>query len=598
MFFFSRKHSSFVVSVRILLNFKTHNLITMKRIKILTSIAFAVLIMTSCNSINKMSKDYENVSYKVVPEVLETHAGEVDMTLTGSFPEKYFVKKAIVEVTPVLVYEGGETAFETMVLQGEDVTENNKTISYAGGTFSTSGKVPFTEEMKQSELILRVNASMKGKSVGFGELKVADGVIATSTYFGAKGNPILIKDKFKRIIGESQIADIMYLINRANIRGSELKSEDIAALKTYLKDVKAAENLEFVGSEVSSYASPDGALDLNERLSGQRASAAEKFFSRELNRAKVEEAKNEDFVTSKTTAEDWDGFQKLMEGSDIQDKELILRVLSMYQDPVVREKEIKNISAAYKIIADDILPQLRRSKITVNVNKIGFSDEEIMDYIHSNPDTLGLEEVLYAATLTDDLEKQLSTYELALEKAPKCVRAANNIGYVYMEMHKYEESKAAFEKAQGLYDNDAVKTNLAYASLLTDDVAKAKDYFNSVEKPGIEVNKGLGLISIMEGRYQDAVNYYGTETCYNAALAHLLNDDAQGAKTILDNISKDCAKLFYLKAIVGVHVQNEDYTFNNLRAACEKEPKMKDMAKKDLEFAKYFENDTFKSIVE
>jgi len=483
-------------------------------------------------------------------------------------------------------------------LQGEDVTENNKTISYAGGTFSTSGKVPYKEEMKQSELLLRVSASMKDKTVDFGDVKAADGVVATSTYYWAKGEPILMKDKFQRIIGDSKMADIMYLINRANIRGSELKSEDIDALKAYLKEVQAAENLEFVGSEVSSYASPDGELDFNEKLSGKRGVAAEKFFTRELNRAKVEEAKGEGFVTSKTTAEDWDGFQKLMEGSDIQDKELILRVLSMYQDPVVREKEIKNISAAYKVIADDILPQLRRSKITVNVNKIGFSDEEIMDYITSNPHILGLEEVLYAATLTEDLDKKLVAYKLALEKAPKCVRAANNIGYVNMKMYKFEEAKAAFEQAQSLYDNDAVKTNLGYASLLTDDVEKAKEYFNSVEKPGKEVNHGLGLISIMEGRYPDAVNYYGSDPSYNGALANLLNDNAQGAKTMLDNLDIDSAWLFYLRAVVGVHVQNEDYTFNNLRSACEKDAKMKDMAKKDLEFAKYYENDTFKSIVE
>ncbi len=554
--------------------------------------------MTSCNSINKMSKDAETVGYKIVPEVLETHAGEVEMTLTGTYPEKYFYKKAIVTITPVLVYEGGETSFEPVVLQGEDVTENNKTISAAGGTFTHSAKIDFAEGMNKSELVLRISSSMKDKSLDFPDVKVADGVLATSTYYWAKGDAILMKDKFQRVIGESKMADIMFQINRSNIRSSELKGEDLAVLKDYLKEVKAAANMEFAGTEVSSYASPDGPLDFNEELSGKRGTGAEKLAMRELKRAKVEEAQNEGFVTTKTTAEDWEGFQALMESSNIQDKELILRVLSMYQDPVVRENEIKNISAAYEVIADDILPQLRRSKIIVNVNKIGFSDEEIMEYLDSNPDTLGIEEALYAATLTEDLDKQMQAYKLAEQKNPNCIRAVNNVGYVYMQKMEIEEAKAAFTKAQALNDNDVVKNNLGFAALLSDDVAAAKEYFTSVENPGKETNAGLGIISIMEANYADAVNYFGTDPSYNGGLAKLLNGDAEGAKTMLDNLDIDSAWLFYLKAVVGANLQNEDYTFNNLRSACEKDAEMKAKAKNDLEFAAYFENDDFKAIVE
>jgi hypothetical protein len=359
-------------------------MLIMKKSKFLALIVLAVFALSSCNSLEKMKKNHPDVSYKVVPEVLEEKGGEVAVSVTGTFPEKYFNKKAVVEITPVLVYEGGETAFDPVVVQGEKVQENNKVISSEGGGFSYADKVDYSDDMRKSELVLRVKASINDKKeTYFDDMKVADGVIATSTYVMKKGEPILMPDKFQRIIADAKMADIMYLINRSNIRSSQLKSEDVKAIKDYLKEVKAAENLEFVGTEISSYASPDGALELNEKLSEKRAVNSKNYFERELSRAKVEDAKKEGFVTTKTTAEDWEGFQKLMAASDIQDKDLILRVLSMYSDPVVREREIKNISAAYKQVAQDVLPQLRRSKIKVNINKIGFSDEEIKDYIVS-----------------------------------------------------------------------------------------------------------------------------------------------------------------------------------------------------------------------
>lgn len=577
---------------------KTHNHVTMKKIKFLVPLVLAAIFFSSCNPLNKMSKDYGDVSYKVTPEILEAHGGQVAVSITGNFPEKYFNKKAMVEATPVLVYEGGETPLKSIVLQGEDLLENNKKISYAGGKFSYSDVTPYKEEMKKSELMLRATATYKTKSLPFDDVKLADGVIATSTYVCKKPEPMIMSDHFKRIIPKSKMADIMYQINRANIRSSQLKSEDIKTLKNFLKEAEAAKNMELVNTEISSYASPDGPLDFNDKLSQKRSSSSSRFFNRELKRAKVEEAQKEGFVMTKTTAEDWDGFKALMEKSDIQDKDLILRVLSMYSDPAVREKEIKNISAAYKVIADKILPQLRRSKITINVNKIGFSDEEISNYVFSKPDTLGLEEVLYAATLTDDLNQKLKIYSLAQEKAPKCVRAANNTGYVQMLLGNTEDAKASFEKAQTLNDNDVVKSNLGYASLVLGDTQKAKEYFTSVEKPAQETKDGLGIISIIEGKYQDAVNYFGTTPSYNGALAKILNGDAQGAKTDLDNLKEESAKISYLKAIAGVRLQNEDYMFNNLRTACDQDAKLKDTAKKDLEFGKYFENDTFKSIVQ
>ena len=312
----------------------------------------------------------------------------------------------------------------------------------------------------------------------------------------------------------------------------------------------------------------------------------------------VEDAKKEGFVTTKTTAEDWEGFQKLMAASDIQDKDLILRVLSMYSDPVVREREIKNISAAYEQVAKDVLPQLRRSKIKVNINKIGFSDEEIKDYIVSNPDTLGIEEILYASTLVDNNARKARIYKYALERYPKCVRAANNMGYVAMEEGEYEDAKAAFEKAQSLYDNDAVKNNLGWASLVLEDYDKAKDYFTSVSNPGKETNDGLGILAIMDGDYQAASNYFGNTTSYNAALTKVLNKDYQGAKSTLDSMGETkCYKVYYLKGVTGAYLEDEAYMWDNLTKAIDMKPELKEVLATDVLFLQYSADEKYQALV-
>ncbi len=571
----------------------------MKKINYLASLILAALVLSSCGGLNKMQQNASDISYNVVPEILETHAGEVEVTITGTFPEKYFNKKATVEAIPVLVYDGGETAFESVTLQGESVEENNEVINFAGDKFTYNAKVPFVKEMRVSELMLRAKASVKDKSVDFDPVKLADGVITTPTYVKKDGAPIMMKDNFKRVIPKSQMADIHYLINVANVRGSELRAEDIEALKDFIKKANEAGNMEFSGTSISAYASPDGEYDFNDKLSQKRSVSAETFLSRELKRAQVEKAQAEGFIAQKATPEDWEGFQELMEKSTIEDKDLILRVLSMHSDPVVREREVKNISAAYKIIADDILPQLRRSKISVNVDLIGFSDEEILEYLESNPDTLGLEECLFGATLAGkDLDKMLAFYQLAVEKNSDCIRAHNNVGYTYMHMDKVAEAKAAFEKAKAIKDIDVVKNNLGYVALMEGDLEGAKTLFTSLEKPTKESNYGLGIISIVEGKYQEAINYMGTDPTFNLALAKLLNGDAAGAKTTIDAVDADNAWVYYLRAIVGARTDAEDYMFNNLRSSVGKNADMKEMAKTDLEFFKYFENDTFKSIVE
>jgi tetratricopeptide (TPR) repeat protein len=570
----------------------------MKKIRSYLMLVLAAAIMSSCSGLKKMQKNADLIKYEVTPKVLETHANAVNVAITGTFPQNYFDKKSTIEVTPVLTYDGGETAFDKVTLQGEKVQSNNKMISYSGGNFSYSGKVDFKDAMRKSELVLRAKASRGAASVNFDPVKLADGVIATSTLVEKEPKAVFLADKFQRIIPESKIADIHYAINQAEIRSSELKGDDIKMIRDYINEVNSDPNLEFKKTVISSYASPDGEFDFNERLSGKRGATADKFVKKEF--SKIEDAKNINFFEGLTTAEDWEGFKTEVEQSNIQDKNLILRVLSMYSDPAVREREIKNMSSAYEALKTDILPRLRRSKMIVNVDKIGRSDDQILSAMRSDPGALSVEEMLYSATLTNDLSQQLKFYQIAAQNFPKCIRAHNNIGYTYMKLGRPDDALAAFEKAKAIENNDIVKNNLAYVSLVKGDFAKAEELFTSMTAASAESRAGLGLIAITKGEYDKAVNYFGSEPSYGLALASLLKGDVNKAKSTLESLrsTSTTGNPSYLKAVVGARLDDKNYMLNNLRDAIGTNSAWKAYAKTDLEFAKYFNDDTFKSAVQ
>jgi tetratricopeptide (TPR) repeat protein len=571
----------------------------MKKIRSYVILFLAASVMVSCSGLNKMKKNANLVTYEVTPKVLETHGGQVEVTIKGTYPEKYFDKKTVLEITPVLTYTGGETAFDKVTKQGESVQQNNQAISNAsGGSFTYTSKVPYKDAMKMSELVVRVKATRGKTTVDFDPAKIADGVIATYTLTENHVKPILMPDHFVRITPETQMADINYVINRFNIRPSELKDEDVVLLKKYISDVLADSTRQFKSTDVSSYASPDGKFSFNEKLSGERGTTADKFIKKEF--TKVEDAKAGSFFNEKTTAEDWDGFKTELEKSSIQDKDLILRVLSMYSDPDVREKEIRNMSEAFEVLKTGILPKLRRSKFVINVDKVGRTDEEILAAINSDPKALSLEELLYAATLTDDMNQKLSFYKTTSELFPKCIRAANNIGYCLIELGKSDDAIAALEKAQTINNNDVVKNNLGFAYLQKGDDAKAEEYFTSMSSASPESKFGLGIIATKKGLYDEAVNYFGTEPSYDLALALLLKGDVSRAKSTLESLKEldRNGKPSYLKAVAGARLDDRDYTMTNLREATGLNADWKAYAKTDLEFAKYFNDDTFKSLVQ
>ncbi|MCL3779698.1 hypothetical protein EMN47_04755 [Prolixibacteraceae bacterium JC049] len=577
--------------------------------KPLASLLLAALFMTGCSGLKRMQKHADKIQFNVTPEVLEAHGGDVAVDMNAKFPEKYFDKKATVVATPVLKYDGGEQTFESITLQGEKVEDNNKVISYVnGGSAAYKGSVKYAEAMRMGDLEIRIKASRGNKSLDFAPIKVADGVLATSTLVAnypksvigvqreknttGKYDPNI--DVFQRIVPDEFMADIHYLINSSYVRGSEMKGEDLKMLKEYVKDAVAAERKELKGIDVSAYASPDGEMDWNSKLSSGREKTSGKYVKRQMKRAKVETD-----IATKYTPEDWEGFKELMEKSNIQDKELILRVLSMYSDPEVREKEIRNLSEAFTSVADDILPKLRRAKIVANVDLIGKTDEEIAALADVDPSKLNPAELLYAATLTEDNTKKMAIYNAATKIYSNDWRGFNNLGMVQVAEGKVDAAKASFAKADKLSpSNSIVANNMGAVALMQGDVAKAEALFGDANGAGEEVNYNLGIVEIKKGNYAKAVKYFGSNVSVNAALAKMLAGDNNGALKVLNAIENPCAKVLYVKAVVGARTAKTNLMYESLGAAAKKEAKVKAMAKSDMEFAKYFNEPKFKSIVE
>ncbi|QGY48136.1 hypothetical protein GM418_16590 [Maribellus comscasis] len=572
-------------------------------------VAVAAVLLSGCAGLQKMKKNADQIQFKVTPEILEAHAGDVDVAIDGRFPAKYFNKKATLVATPVLKYDGGETKYEPVTVQGEKVEANNKVISYTtGGSFSYKDAVEYVDDMNKSELYVYMTASKGAKTLDFEPIKIADGVIATSELVMNYPKPILGVqreentsgkydpniDAFQRIVPDEMVADIHYLINRSNLRREETEGSDVKALEDYTKNANEQERIDLKGVEVSAYASPDGEIDFNTDLAADRKNTSSAFLAKKLKEAGVDIE-----LKTKYTPEDWDGFKELMEKSNIQDKELILRVLSMYNDPEVREREIRNLSEAFTDVADEILPQLRRAKLATSVDLIGKTDEELMAAAKSNPSSLNPAELLYAATLFEDLNEQLSIYNSFIKVYPNDWRGPNNAGYVLVKQMKYEDAKPMFEKAERLKNNEpVVKNNLGAIALYEEKVDEAETLFGAASGAGDEVNYNQGIVSVKNANYDQAVRYFSKYEDVNTALAKILAGDNNGALKDLEAFDNpNCFMKEYLKAIIGARTAKENLLLESLQKAVEINPDLKDKAKNDIEFAKYFDNPKFQAIV-
>jgi len=575
----------------------------MKKLSYLASFLIAAVLLSSCGGIDKMKEEYGTLTFTTSPKVLEMHGGEVEYSIQGDIPPEWFNKKAIVEFTPVLTYEGGEKELDSKVFQGVDVEANNKVIDYeTGGSIEFNGTFTFEEPMRASRLVMRGEARVADgdETLPLPEKQIAKGVKATPSLVMMDAKPVMMADKFERITTHKEKADIHYVIQRDNVRKSELEQEDIKKLEDFVKNVEEAQNKSYKGIEIHGYASPDGPVDLNERLSKGRKSSANSYFDKVVDKKQLSEDEAKKVYKGKTTTEDWEGFKKLVQESNIEDKDLILRVLSMYSDPEVREKEIKNMSATFKVLAEDILPKLRRSEFAVEVENVGFSDAEIQQYILSKPDTLGLEELLYAGyELAKNPNQQLRAFELAAEKEPKCARAHNNIGYVKLMQGEMDAAENAFEKANDLVDGKPqILNNLGVIELKKGNVEEAEQYFRDATQAGDAVDYNLGIVSIIKGNYEEAINYLQNHESFNTALAMLLGDKQANAETMLNQIDDKSAHNYYLQAVIAARNNNAQEIFSNLRTAIDMNDELKEKAMTDMEFVEYLENETFTSIVQ
>ena len=544
-------------------------------------VALLVLAFSSCSKMGELSPDY----FTTNPEVLEAVGGKVPVTITGKFPEKYFKKNATVEVTPVLRWEGGEAKGQPATFQGEKVQGNDQTISYkTGGTYTMKASFDYVPEMAKSELYLDFKIKKGKKEYTIPSVKIADGVIATSELPTVNSaNAAYAPDAFQRIIKQAKEAQIMFLIQQANLRASELKSD---SLKAFHKQVVAVagdtKNYKVNNIEISAYASPDGGVALNTTLAENRQNNTEKYMNQQLKKGKIETE-----VDAKYTAQDWDGFQELVSKSNIQDKDLILRVLSMYNDPEQRETEIKNISSVYKTLADEILPQLRRARLTANYDVIGRSDEEINAAFDTDAKVLSNDELLYAATLTNDNARKEAIYKKTVELYPNDYRAYNNLGMMAYANGDLATAENYFKQAASKSSNAAeVNTNLGLIELTKGNVANAETYL-SKSTGANTANEALGNLYIKQGQYDRAVQAFGDTKTNSAALAQILAKDYNKAKSTLSAVKNPDAYTNYLMAIVGARTNNADLVKSSMDKVKQQDAALAAKAQNDREFAKY-----------
>ncbi|WP_287210565.1 tetratricopeptide repeat protein [Muribaculum sp.] len=543
----------------------------------------AALALTGCGKkMNQFKADYFNVN----PNPLEVVGDKVPAKVTGNIPGKFFVKNAEVTVTPYLEYNGVEVASSPYTFQGEKVRGNNPVVNYEnGGTVTIPVQYAYTPEMRKSNLVLAFTVKQGGKQYVLPRVKVATGVVATAALANVGAvNPAIAPDKFQRIINEKYDADIKFLINQANIRAGELKSDAILGLHKELADANDDGRREIKEINVSSYASPEGGLDINTKLASNREKNTVDYMRKQLKKDNITEFGE---LTANFTAEDWEGFQKLVAASNIQDKELILSVLSMYKDPEQREREIRNLSSVFDQLAEQILPQLRYSRITASIDVIGKSDEEIMNIYLLNPKALSIDEILYAATLTNDNDKRLQIYDTAVNLYPNDYRTYNNLGMCQYIDQDYDAAAANFAEAARLApESGEAQMNLGLVSMLNKNYKDATAKFgNAAGVPAL--GEALGVYYLKQGDYNSAIRAFGDSKTNNAALAQILNKDYSKAKSTLAAIRMPDATTFYLTAVLGARTNNSNMVYNNLRQAVKLNKNMAAQAKSDLEFSNF-----------
>ena len=557
----------------------------------LTAALAATVALSSCNKLGELSAD----NFTVTPSPLEAVAGQVPVTINGRFPEKYMKKKAIVTVTPVLRYAGGEAVGQSATFQGEKVQGNNQEIAYkVGGNYTMRNTFAYIPEMQQSELFLTFTAQVGKRQVEVPEVKIADGVVATSALLGktlSGANTAVAPDAYQYIIAQTKSAQIRYLIQQAKVRTSELKTTSVQDFIRTLREIKEDQKgLQMGDIEISAYASPDGATDLNSRLAAARERSSATYVRGQLKEIGL----NAD-INTRYTAEDWEGFQELVAASNIQDKDAILRVLSMYPDPEEREAQIRNLSVAFSELADEILPELRRARLTIHYNIVGRTDAEIQSQYKNDPTQLSLEELLYAATLTSTGKEDI--YATAIKQYPNDFRAYNYMAALAYADSDLEAAKAYLDKAASLNANaPEVFANKALVAMAEGKIDEAETLLaRATTAPNY--SELLGNLQVAKGNYAQAVSALNGKASNSTVLAQILNKDYAGAATTLAGLSSENATTNYLKAIVAARTNKAAEALSHLGTAIKLDPSYKERAAKDLEFLSLFNNSAFLELI-
>lgn len=553
----------------------------MKKIQVLTLTACSMLALSSCS--NKMVLTADN--FEVVPNPLETQTGMVPSTINGSFPEKFMKKKAVVTVIPELRYAGQATQGQSATFQGEKVLGNNQTISYRlGGRYTMRSTVPYNEDMQKSELWMTFKAYKGKKEIQIPAVKVADGVIATSELYKKtllSDGGCQAVDSFQRVKTQKQEANIKFLVNQANLRKSELKNNSVTEFVKMLKKINAdREGFNLSNVEVQAYASPEGGFKFNDKLAGKRQNVSEKYVKDQLKKTKMNAN-----IDAHYTAQDWDGFQRLVQASNLQDKDVILRVLSMYKDPEEREQQIRNMSAAFRELADGILPELRRSRLIINYETIGRSDDQIKEQYNADAAKLSADELLYFASLQDTQADQEKVYKKTAELYDKDYRAYNNLATIALSKGDKAAAASYLAKALALDANSAESNaNKGLMSLATGNMAEAEA---AIAKGATSETTAYaqGVLSLAKGNYAQAQKLFGDKKTNSAALAQLLAKDYDAASKTLDKVENADAITDYLHAIVAARRGNKFAATSYLKEALKKDPSLKAYADNDLELA-------------
>ncbi len=548
---------------------------------VITTAVLSVAVLAITSSCSSKLRPLTADQVKAEPQPLEVVGGKVPVTVHLTFPAKWFPKDATLTVVPIIRYQGGEKWGTGTTFQGEKVYGNDRIVHYANGSNATvQFSIPYIPAMAKSELYLNLKGKQGSRTIQLPDLKVADGVIATEALATVAGvAPVIAPDGFQRIVKEAYDANIMFQIQQSNVRSSELTKDEVQEWQYTVQNAKETPNQE-VSVEVQAYASPDGGRELNEKLSASREKNTTTALKGRFRKEKMQDVA----IDAHYTAQDWEGFKQLVEQSNFQDKDLVLRVLSMYPDPEQREREIKNISSVFSKLAEEVLPKLRRSRLIANVKIIGRSDDEIKKTLEKYPSALTVEELLYAATLTDDLQQQESIYKLTAQKYAKDYRAYNNIGTLYLQRENYVTAKRWFEQALKQKDNAESKVNLGLIALKDGDVAKATSLIaEGSSLPG--VGQVLGYLYLSQGEYAKAQTAYGDYASNNAAVAQILNRDYSKALSTLSAIAKPDATTEYLRAIIGARTNDSSAAIAALRRAIELDPTLTTRIANDLEFA-------------